>query len=130
MSASADEARGWPALLAPRPSWGRRTSAAVAVACTAAVAAVFLGDHATGGSSTVGALGALPVLVGAWFLPRRWTLAVTVLALLFRLLALVLGDITTVTFGSQSLVLVMVALAGSVASTSVTRAAIAQAALP
>jgi signal transduction histidine kinase/ActR/RegA family two-component response regulator len=101
----------------------------VAVACTAAVAAVFLGDYATGGTSTVGALGALPVLVGAWFLSRRWTLAITVLALLFRVLALVLGDITAVTFGSQSVVLVVVALAGSVASTSVTRAAIARAAL-
>ncbi len=90
---------------------------------------MFVGDYATGGSSTVGALGALPVLVGAWFLSRRWTLVITVLALLLRLLALVLGDITAVTFASQTIVLAVVALAGSVASTSVTRAATAQAAL-
>ena len=129
MSAPDDHAPGWPAFLAPRPSWGQGAATIVAIACTAAVAAVFLGDYATGGTSTVGALGALPVLVGAWFLSRRWTFAITVLALLSRVLALVLGDVTAVTFGSQSLVLVVVALAGSVASTSVTRAAIARAAL-
>jgi signal transduction histidine kinase/CheY-like chemotaxis protein len=129
MSASAEEARGWAALLAPRPSWGRRTSTGLAIACSAAVAAVFLGDYASGGGSTVGALVALPVLVGSWFLSRRWTLAITLLALLSRLLALVVGDITSVTFASQSIVVVVLALAGSVASTSVIRAAIAQAAL-
>jgi signal transduction histidine kinase len=101
----------------------------LALACTAAMVAVFLGDYATAGTSTVGALGALPVLVGAWFLSLRWTLAITVLGLLLRVLALVLGDITAVTFGSQTIVLVTVALAGSVASTSVTRAALGRAAL-
>lgn len=129
MTVGADIGRKLPAFLAPRPPLGRRAAAAVAIACTAAVAAVSVGDYATGGTSTVGALGALPVLVGAWFLSWRWTLALTVLALLFRVLVLVLGDLTVVTFGSQSLVLVVVALAGSVASTSVRRAAIARAAL-
>jgi signal transduction histidine kinase/ActR/RegA family two-component response regulator len=129
MSARHDDAHGWPAFLTPRPSWGQGATTALAIACTVAVAGVFLGDYATSGTSTVGALGALPVLVGAWFLSRRWTLAITILALLLRVLALILGDITAVTFGSQSLVLVMVALAGSVASTSVIRAAVARAAL-
>ncbi len=129
MSASHEQAHRWPAFLAPRPAWGQGTSTALAIVCTAAVACVFLGDFATGGTSTVGALGALPVLVGSWFLSRGWTLAITILALLFRVLALVLGDITVVTFGSQSIVLVVVALAGSVASTSVKRAALARTAL-
>jgi signal transduction histidine kinase/ActR/RegA family two-component response regulator len=129
MGSRGHEAQGWTAFLAPRPAWGRGRATLLALACTAAMAAVFLGDHATAGSSTVGALGALPVLVGAWFLSRRWTLAITVLGLLLRVLALALGDITAVTFMSQSIVLVLVALAGSVASTSVTRAAITSAAL-
>ncbi len=129
MSARSDDAHAWAAFLTPRPRWGQGASTALALACTLAVAGVFLGDYAVGDSSTVGALGALPVLVGAWFLSRRWTFCVTVLALLFRVLALVLGDVTAVTFGSQCLVLVVVALAGSVASTSVTRAALARTAL-
>jgi PAS domain S-box-containing protein len=95
--------------------------------CTAALVAVFLGDYATHGASTVGALGALPLLAGAWFLPRRWTLAITLLALLLRVLALALGDVSTLTFVSQAVVLAVVALAGSVASTSVRRVAAAQA---
>ncbi len=113
----------------PRPAWGRGGTAALSSLCVAAVAGVFLGDFATAGGSTVGALGAIPVLVAAWFLAPRWALAITVLALLLRLLALVLGDLTPVTFGSQSVVLVVVALAGSVASSSVRRGAIARAAL-
>ena len=113
----------------PRPAWDLRNRAVLSLACVAAVVGVFLGDYATTGTSTVGALGAIPVLVAAWFLSPRWTLAITVLALLLRGLALALGDLTAVTFGSQSVVLVLVALAGSVASTSVLRAAVARTAL-
>ncbi len=77
----------------------------------------------------MGALGALPVLAAAWFLGPRWTLAITVLALWFRTLAFMLGDLSAVTYASQCIVVVVVALAGSVAAISVTRAAVARAAL-
>src|ERR1022692_3882863 len=129
MTAPGDAARGWPALLAPRPPLSTAGAAAAGLLCTAAIVGVFLGDYATGGSGTVGALAALPVLVAAWLLSPWWALAITAAALLFRVLALVLGDLTPVTFGSQSLVLVVVALAGAVAATSLTRAAVARAAL-
>ncbi len=129
MTAPGDAARGWPALLAPRPPLSTAGAAAAGFLCTAAIVGVFLGDYATGGSGTVGALAALPVLVAAWLLSPWWALAITAAALLFRVLALVLGDLTPVTFGSQSLVLVVVALAGAVAATSLTRAAVARAAL-
>ncbi|MDQ6847719.1 MAG: ATP-binding protein [Candidatus Dormibacteraeota bacterium] len=129
MSAAPGESQTWPAPLLPRREWGRRGTAVLSFACVAAVVGMFFGDYATTGTSTVGALGAIPVLVAAWFLSRRWTLAITMLALLLRLLALVLSDLTPVTFGSQSIVLVVVALAGSVASMSVRRAALARAAL-
>jgi signal transduction histidine kinase/ActR/RegA family two-component response regulator len=129
MTALGGDARGWPAVLAPRPPLSTGESAAGALLCIAAIIGVFVGDYATGGSGTVGALAALPVLVAAWFLAQPWTLAITTVGLAFRVLALVLGDVTPVTFASQSLVLVVVALAGGVAATSLTRAAIARAAL-
>jgi signal transduction histidine kinase/ActR/RegA family two-component response regulator len=129
MSAAGGDARRWPALLAPRPSRGGAVEALAALLCAAALTGVFLGDYATAGRGTVGALGAVPVLLGAWFLSRPWTVAITALAIGFRVLALLLGDLTPITFISQSLVLIVVALAGSVAATSVARAAVARAAL-
>ena len=109
---------------ADRPGAGR----VLAVLCVAAVVAVFFGDRASGINSTVGSLGALPVLVAAWFLSRRSTMVVTALALGLRTLLLVLGNLTAVTFVSQAVVLVVVALAGSVAAASSRRAVVAQAA--
>lgn len=129
MSAAGRQGLAWPALLSPRPSLSRAREGLATLLCSASLAAVFAGDHATGGGSTVGALSAVPVLVGAWFLSWPLTLAITALALVFRLVALLLGDITAVTFASQSVVLVVVALAGSVAATSVRRADAARAAL-
>jgi signal transduction histidine kinase/ActR/RegA family two-component response regulator len=129
MTAAGEEARAWAARLTPRPSWGRGRAALVALLCAALITGVSLGDHAAGSSGTVGALGALPVLVAAWFLSVRWTLSITVLALFFRVLAFMLGDLSAVTFASQGITVVLVALAGSVAATSVTRSAVARAAL-
>jgi PAS domain S-box-containing protein len=127
MRASVVDRHRWLTLLQPRASSRGASGTILAALCTAALVAVFLGDYSTRGGSTVGALGALPILAGAWFLSRRWTLAITVVALLLRVLALALGDVSTLTFVSQAVVLVVVAVAGSVASTSVRRVAAAQA---
>jgi PAS domain S-box-containing protein len=127
MRASVVDRHRWLSLLQPRAPSGGASAASLAAVCTAALVAVFLGDYSTKGASTTGALGALPILAGAWFLSRRWTLAITLVGLLLRVLALTLGDVSTVTFVSQSVVLVVVALAGSVASTSVRRVAAAHA---
>jgi PAS domain S-box-containing protein len=127
MRASVVDRHRWLTVLQPRASSRGASAASLAAVCTAALVAVFLGDYATQGASTVGALGALPILAGAWFLSRRWTLPITLVALLLRVLALAFGDVSTLTFVSQSVVLVVVALAGSVASTSVRRVAAAHA---
>jgi PAS domain S-box-containing protein len=81
----------------------------------------------TQGNGSIGSLGLLPVIVVAWFLSRRLTVLITLIALVFRVLAWRLGDVSGLTCLAQSIVLVAVALAGSVASTSLSRAAIAQA---
>lgn len=127
MSAGAQTRRRWSTFLRPRQSEQGASGAILAAICVAASVAVFFGDYTGGGGSTVGSLGALPVLLAAWFLSRRWTVGVTVVALALRILALALGDVTAVTFVAQAIVLVVVALTVSIASSSVSRTALAQA---
>jgi PAS domain S-box-containing protein len=120
-------AHRWLTILRPRPSEQGPGGAVLALLCTAALVGVFFGDYPNRGGSSVGALGALPVLLVAWFLSRRWTLAITVVALVLRVVALAAGDVTSVTFLAQAIVLVVVALAVSIASSSVSQRALAQA---
>lgn len=126
MSAGAPTRQRWRTFLRPRQSEKGASGAILATICVVASVAVFFGDY-TGGGGSVGSLAALPVLLAAWFLSRRWTLAITVLALALRVLALALGDVTAVTFVAQAIVLVVVALAVSIASSSVSRTALVQA---
>jgi PAS domain S-box-containing protein len=127
MSAGAPTRQRWRTFLRPRQSEQGASGAILATICVVASVAVFFGDHTGGGGGTVGSLAALPVLLAAWFLSRRWTLGITAVALALRVLALALGDVTAVTFVAQAIVLVVVALAVSIASSSVSRTALAQA---
>jgi len=117
----------WSTFLRPRQSEQGTSEAILAAVCVAALIAVSFGDYSTRGVSTIGALGALPVLLTAWFLSRRWTISMTLVALALRVLALAMGDVTAATFLTQVIVLVVVAAAVSIASSSVSRTALAQA---
>jgi PAS domain S-box-containing protein len=127
MSPGAVDSQRWRTFLRPRQSEQGASGAILASVCIAAVVGVFFGDYTGGGGGTVGSLGVLPILLAAWFLSRRWTVGITVLAVALRVLALVLGDVTAVTFVAQVIVLVVVALAVSIASSSVSRTALTQA---
>lgn len=119
--------QGWTQGLHPRELSGGTAAVLVSALCVVALALVFLGDLSTNGSSTVGALGVLPVIVAAWFLSRRLTLAIALAALGFRVLAWRVGDVSGLTCLSQAIVVAAVAAAGRAASTTVAQAAVAQA---
>ena len=122
--------RAWNRATALRPRQLARGPSAVfvVVACIAALGAVLAGDLATEGTSTVGALGILPVIAGAWLLSRPYTAVLVIGALLCRALAWRFGDVSALTALSQGLVAAVVALAVALASTSIRRAVIAEAA--
>lgn len=127
MRARAVNSARWRTLLRPRQSEQGAGEAILAAVCIAALVGVFFGDYTSGAGSTVGSLGALPVLLAAWFLSRRVTGVITAIALGLRVLALIAGDVTAITFVAQVIVLVVVGLAVSIASSSVSRTALAQA---
>jgi PAS domain S-box-containing protein len=117
----------WMQRLRPRQLAGGTGTVVLASLCVLALAAVSVGDAASSGSSTVGAIGVLPVGLAAWLLARRWIAGIVLFALFLRVLAWRMGNVSGLTCLSQSVVIGAVALAVRVAATSVRRAAVADA---
>jgi len=109
------------------PGWARplsalRGPAAILVAglCVLALSLIYLLDVLTPPGTSLGAAAILPVLAGAWLLPGRLAVVVTLLALVFRLAAALGGAVPVVEAMTDALTVILVGSVGRVAAVHVT----------
>ena len=101
---------------------GRVDGIVVAGACAVALLLVFLFDVLSPGDVTVGALGFIPVVVVGWLVSFRITAGVTVFAVAFRVLAVLLGSLQPLTGFTQAGALAAVGLLSHLVASGVIKA--------
>ena len=100
----------WRALLRPRGAREGALSVVVVAVCAALLLALFLLETATPLDATIGSLAVVPVLAGAWLLPRPAVVGLTALAAATRVAAVAVGAIGLASGTAQAAAVVLVAL--------------------